>query len=279
MIEVIPVSLLLILWLIMKAILVGLFLRLGRETWSSIGGNHLKENYVKHKVVDLKRKVNWETIVDDKSIWKSIWENIWIINEKWISNYKGVELIEIWMKEFEESEIKMMKRTFWNFQCIGRWMSWIDCEEELNAIVDVLKLDLKELDEPVLEAGRDIWWIQVSFGSWTFCCTFDERWNIIYEWMENLFVWIEEVHFELRIWDVLNEWLRLVIGFYWWWTYNDHVEDAVWMSDGVNVIIWSECYDWRKFEFQDKIELNEWWRFEIGVMMVLIGKNLCEERI
>ena len=93
------------------------------------------------------------------------------------------------------------------------------------------------------------------------------------------FVWIEEVHFELRIWDVLNEWLRLVIRFYWWWADDDHVEDATWMSDGVNVILWNECYDWRKFEFQDKIELNEWWRFEIGVMMVLIGKNLYEERI
>ena len=35
-------------------------------------------------------------------------------------------------------------------------MSWIDCEEELNAIVDVMKLNLKDLDGSVLEAGREI---------------------------------------------------------------------------------------------------------------------------
>ena len=35
-------------------------------------------------------------------------------------------------------------------------MSWINCEEELNAVVDVMKWNLKDLNGSVLEAGREI---------------------------------------------------------------------------------------------------------------------------
>ena len=107
-------------------------------------------------------------------------------------------------------------------------MPWIDCKEELNAIVDIVNLNLKDLDGSVLEAGREIWWIWVSFV----------KLNILFLCL---------------------------------------------MEDETSFV--SECYDWGKFWiFKMKlnswtVKLNEWLRIVIGVLMMLIGKDFCEERI
>ena len=211
---------------------------------------------------------------------KAFEEPLWMLDGKWKSNCKGVELKVIQMKEFGESEIEMMKRTLWNFWCIGRWMSWIDCGEELNTIVDVMKLDLKELDESVLEAGREIWCIWVSFVKlnvllhicWKMKHYLWVNWESVlcFDWRSSF--WVENLRcFEWMI-EISN--LDFLMMNRWW------SRGRCCMNDGVNVIIWSELIMIKgNFEFQDKIELIEMKVICNWSLMVLIGKNFCEERI